>query len=88
MQLVPPFTPSVGDGLTGWLSAGVESAPVAAALETSVGLGRSLAALHATADRFNVNKFHRFSAAGLQPDDFAEAMERLSCLVHCYEPDT
>jgi len=65
---------------------GVRSVPVAAVLESGRGVGDSLASLLATCARFNVSKFHRFAAAGLEPDDFAEVLERLDDLQRCYRP--
>ncbi|XP_037080389.1 protein misato homolog 1-like isoform X2 [Pollicipes pollicipes] len=84
------FGPTVGrDGLLQprcTKKDGVRAAPTAAALQSSRAVGDSLAALHAVTARFNIAKFHRFSAGGLETDDWAEVLERTSDLVRCYRP--
>ncbi|XP_043226483.1 protein misato homolog 1-like [Amphibalanus amphitrite] len=66
----------------------VSSAPAAGSLVSSRSTGECLASLGAIVGRYNVSKFHRFAAGGLEADDFSEVRERLSDLAACYRPDT
>lgn len=52
-------------------------APIIAAIQTSCDLANTIETLHREAARVKVAKIPRFIEAGLEADDFAEALERL-----------
>ncbi|NXW85838.1 MSTO1 protein, partial [Alopecoenas beccarii] len=66
-------------------SAAVESVPVLAALQSGPGLHRLLGGLHRDLRRLNVRRWASFFAAGLEHEDFQEALEELGTLAQCYQ---
>ncbi|NWX54447.1 MSTO1 protein, partial [Promerops cafer] len=66
----------------GFSSAGVESVPVLAALQSCPGLRSLLSGLRR---ELRARRCSRFSTAGLEQDDFQEALEELETLSQCYE---
>ncbi|NXS34569.1 MSTO1 protein, partial [Pomatostomus ruficeps] len=67
-------------------SAGVESVPVLAALQSSPALRALLAGLCRQLRPRNARCCSSFFAAGVEQDDFQEALEELRTLCQCYEP--
>lgn len=65
--------------------AGVESIPVLAALQSSSGLHSLLSGLCQELQVPHVRRWSSFFAAGLEQDDFQEALEELRTLSQCYE---
>ncbi|CAN8206807.1 unnamed protein product [Coccothraustes coccothraustes] len=70
------------DRAQGFSSAGVQSVPVLAALQSCPGLRRLLAGLARELRPRHRGGSH---AAGLEQDDFQEALEELESLAQCYE---
>uniref|UniRef100_A0A8C3Y2S5 Protein misato homolog 1 n=1 Tax=Catharus ustulatus TaxID=91951 RepID=A0A8C3Y2S5_CATUS len=65
--------------------AGVESIPVLAALQSSPGLHSLLSGLCQELQEPKVRRWSSFFTAGLEQDDFQEALEELRTLAQCYE---
>ncbi|NXS65494.1 MSTO1 protein, partial [Pandion haliaetus] len=66
-------------------SAAVESIPVLAALQSSPGLHRLLYSLYKDLRKLNTQRLASFFSAGVEQDDFQEALEKLRTLSQCYE---
>ncbi|NXU97733.1 MSTO1 protein, partial [Cettia cetti] len=73
------------DKAQGYSSGGVESIPVLAALQSSPGLHRLLSGLCRELRAPNVRRWSSFFMAGVEQDDFQEALEELKTLSQCYE---
>ncbi|XP_030147366.4 protein misato homolog 1 isoform X2 [Taeniopygia guttata] len=73
------------DKAQGISSADVESIPVLAALQSSPGLHRLLWGLCRELQAPNVRRWSSFCTAGLEQDDFQEALEEIKTLAQCYE---
>ncbi|NXS23839.1 MSTO1 protein, partial [Mystacornis crossleyi] len=73
------------DKAQGSSSAGVESIPVLAALQSSPVLRSLLSGLGRALRVPNVRRCSSFFTAGLEQDDFQEALEELKTLSQCYE---
>uniref|UniRef100_H1A479 Protein misato homolog 1 n=1 Tax=Taeniopygia guttata TaxID=59729 RepID=H1A479_TAEGU len=73
------------DKAQGISSADVESIPVLAALQSSPGLHRLLWGLCRELQAPNVRHWSSFCTAGLEQDDFQEALEEIKTLAQCYE---
>ncbi|NWT60739.1 MSTO1 protein, partial [Erythrocercus mccallii] len=73
------------DKAQGYSSGGVESIPVLAALQSSPGLRWLLAGLCRELQAPNVRRWSSFCTAGVEQDDFQEALEELKTLSQCYE---
>ncbi|NWR63698.1 MSTO1 protein, partial [Bucorvus abyssinicus] len=66
-------------------SAAVESIPVLAALQSSPVLHALLCSLYKDLRKLNTRRWASFFAAGVEQDDFQEALEELRTLSQCYE---
>ncbi|XP_065509878.1 protein misato homolog 1 isoform X2 [Caloenas nicobarica] len=66
-------------------SAAVESVPVLAALQSAPVLHQLLWGLRRDARRLNTRRWASFFAAGVEQDDFQEALEELGTLAQCYQ---
>ncbi|NXI44319.1 MSTO1 protein, partial [Galbula dea] len=66
-------------------SAGVESIPVLAALQSSPILHTLLYSLYKDLGRMKTQRWASFFAAGVEQDDFQEALQDLRTLSQCYE---
>ncbi|NXC10778.1 MSTO1 protein, partial [Orthonyx spaldingii] len=66
-------------------SAGVESIPVLAALQSSPGLHSLLSGLCRDLRAPHVRRCSSFFTAGVEQDDFQEALEELRTLAQCYQ---
>lgn len=55
----------------------IKSVPCVAVTQSSSELGDTLETLHREAKRIKVAKLHRFKAAGLEDDDYADVLEKL-----------
>ncbi|NXO83192.1 MSTO1 protein, partial [Sitta europaea] len=73
------------DKAQGFSSAGVESSPVLAALQSSPVLHSLLSALCRQLRAPLVRRWSSFFTAGVEQDDFQEALEELKTLSQCYE---
>ncbi|NXO09799.1 MSTO1 protein, partial [Oriolus oriolus] len=73
------------DKAQGSSSAGVESIPVLAALQSSPILHSLLSGLCRDLRARNVRRCSSFFTAGVEQDDFQEALEELKTLSQCYE---
>ncbi|NWV29254.1 MSTO1 protein, partial [Origma solitaria] len=73
------------DKAQGHSSAGVESIPALAALQSSPGLRSLLSGLCQDLRARNVRRWSSFFSAGVEQDDFQEALEELKTLSQCYE---
>ncbi|NXY66765.1 MSTO1 protein, partial [Callaeas wilsoni] len=73
------------DKAQGYSSAGVESTPVLAALQSSPVLHSLLSGLCRDLRARNARRWSSFFAAGVEQDDFQEALEELKTLSQCYE---
>ncbi|NXQ41171.1 MSTO1 protein, partial [Catharus fuscescens] len=73
------------DKAQGFSSPGVESIPVLAALQSSPGLHSLLSGLCQELQEPKVRRWSSFFTAGLEQDDFQEALEELRTLAQCYE---
>ncbi|NWY94660.1 MSTO1 protein, partial [Loxia curvirostra] len=71
------------DRAQGFSSAGVQSMPVLAALQSCPGLHSLLSGL---CRELRPRRWGGSCAAGLEQDDFQEALEELRTLAQCYEP--
>nr|XP_056709471.1 protein misato homolog 1 [Euleptes europaea] len=65
-------------------STAVESIPVVTALQSSALLHRTLGVFHQELRRLDVRRWASFFTAGVELDDFQEALEELRTLSHCY----
>lgn len=65
--------------------AAVESIPVLAALQSSPVLHTLLYSLYKDLQQLNMRRWASFFAAGVEEDDFQEALEELRTLSQCYE---
>ncbi|NWS07594.1 MSTO1 protein, partial [Motacilla alba] len=70
------------DRAQGFSSAGVESIPVLAALQSCPGLHWLLSGL---CRELRARRWSSFCTAGLEQDDFQEALEEITTLAQCYE---
>lgn len=70
-----------------WFFLEVESVPVMAGLHTSAEIAPGLAKLHAEAAKIKYQRLHQFKSAGLESDDFKEALEKILELKECYEDE-
>ncbi|NXC55864.1 MSTO1 protein, partial [Aleadryas rufinucha] len=87
-QFFSPLLTSRGfllDKAQGSSSAGVESIPVLAALQSSPVLHSLLSGLCRDLRARNVRRCSSFFTAGVEQDDFQEALEELKTLSQCYE---
>ncbi|NXB29127.1 MSTO1 protein, partial [Eulacestoma nigropectus] len=87
-QFFSPLLTSRGfllDKAQGSSSAGVESIPVLAALQSSPILHSLLSGLCRDLRAWNVRRCSSFFTAGVEQDDFQEALEELKTLSQCYE---
>ncbi|XP_042641205.1 protein misato homolog 1 isoform X2 [Tyto alba] len=66
-------------------SAAVESIPVLAALQSSPVLHTLLYSLYKDLQKLNMRRWASFFSAGVELDDFQEALEELRTLAQCYE---
>ncbi|NXA30079.1 MSTO1 protein, partial [Ibidorhyncha struthersii] len=66
-------------------SAAVESVPVLAALQSSPVLHTLLYGLYKDLQKLNTRRWASFFSAGVEQDDFQEALEELRTLSQCYE---
>ncbi|NXL67372.1 MSTO1 protein, partial [Chordeiles acutipennis] len=66
-------------------SAAVESIPVLAALQSSPVLHRLLYNLYKDLQKMNTRRWPSFFSAGVEQDDFQEALEELRTLSQCYK---
>ncbi|NXR35228.1 MSTO1 protein, partial [Zosterops hypoxanthus] len=73
------------DKAQGYSSGGVESIPVLAALQSSPVLHSLLSGLCRELQAPNVRRWSSFFTAGVEQDDFQEALEELKTLSQCYE---
>ncbi|NXQ61005.1 MSTO1 protein, partial [Anthoscopus minutus] len=73
------------DKAQGNSSAAVESIPVLAALQSCPGLHSLLSGLCRQLRAPNVRRWSSFFTAGVEQDDFQEALEELQTLAQCYE---
>ncbi|NXB01795.1 MSTO1 protein, partial [Cnemophilus loriae] len=73
------------DKAQGFSSAGVESIPVLAALQSSPVLHPLLSGLCRDLRAPSVRRWSSFFTAGVEQDDFQEALEELKTLSQCYE---
>ncbi|NXN00133.1 MSTO1 protein, partial [Sylvia borin] len=73
------------DKAQGYSSGGVESVPVLAALQSSPGLHSLLSGLCRQLRAPSVRRCSSFFTAGVEHDDFQEALEELKTLAQCYE---
>ncbi|NXN99310.1 MSTO1 protein, partial [Rhinopomastus cyanomelas] len=65
--------------------AAVESVPVLAALQSSSVLRSLLSGLHRDLRALNTRRWGSFFAAGVEEEDFREALQELRSLAECYE---
>lgn len=63
----------------------ITSAPTIASVQCSGDIGDTLESLHREAKRIKINKLHRFLDAGLEKDDYEEALESLLLFQDNYE---
>lgn len=68
-----------------YLYVGVDSVPVLAGLHSGSGLGDMLESLHTEARKIKFARFQAFRTAGLEADEFSEALDRLFDLRECYD---
>ncbi|NXM13850.1 MSTO1 protein, partial [Ploceus nigricollis] len=73
------------DKAQGFSSAGVESIPVLAALQSSPGLHWLLSGLCRELRAPRLRRWSGFFTAGVEQDEFQEALEELKSLAQCYE---
>nr|XP_060614140.1 protein misato homolog 1 [Anolis sagrei ordinatus] len=66
-------------------SAAVESIPVFTALQSSAVLRRTLRNFYDELHQVDVRRWASFFSAGVETDDFQEALEELRTLSHCYK---
>ncbi|NWU26679.1 MSTO1 protein, partial [Dyaphorophyia castanea] len=88
-QFFSPLLTSRGflsDKAQGSSSAGVQSVPVLAALQSCPGLRSLLAGLGRELRARDPRRCSSFFTAGVELDDFQEALEELKTLSQCYEP--
>ncbi|XP_069734853.1 protein misato homolog 1 isoform X2 [Phaenicophaeus curvirostris] len=71
----------------GVFSAAVESIPVLAALQASPVLHTLLTSLYMDVKKLNARRFASFFSAGVEQDEFQEALEELRTLSQCYETE-
>ncbi|KAF1455349.1 hypothetical protein FQV07_0007604, partial [Pygoscelis papua] len=69
----------------GYSSAAVESIPVLAALQSSPVLHTLLYSLYKDLQKLNTRRWASFFSAGVEQDDFQEALQELRTLSQCYE---
>ncbi|KAM6395287.1 protein misato homolog 1 isoform 2-T3 [Rhynochetos jubatus] len=69
----------------GFSSAAVESVPVLAALQSSPVLHTLLHSLYKDVQKLNARRWASFFSAGVEQDDFQEALQELRTLAQCYE---
>nr|CAD7204007.1 unnamed protein product [Timema douglasi]CAD7397703.1 unnamed protein product [Timema poppensis] len=62
----------------------VYSVPAIAGLHTSSSVGTMLESLHFQSNRLQFKKFHHFSSAGLEEDEYTECLDQLLQLRECY----
>lgn len=65
--------------------AAVESIPVLAALQSSPVLHTLLYSLYKDLQKLNTRRWPSFFSAGVEQDDFQEALQELRTLSQCYE---
>lgn len=70
-----------------FVPAAVESVPVLAALQSSSVLQGLLRSLHKDLQKLNVRRWFSFFSAGVEEDNFQEALEELRTLSQCYETE-
>ncbi|NWH40031.1 MSTO1 protein, partial [Chloropsis hardwickii] len=75
----------LADKAQGFSTAGVESIPVLAALQSCPGLHSLLSGLCRQLRAPDVRRWSSFFTAGVEQDDFQEALEELRTLAQCYE---
>lgn len=63
----------------------VNSVPCVASIQSSSELGDTLETLHREAKRVKIAKLHRYKAAGLEDDDYADVLESLLLFKDNYE---
>lgn len=68
-----------------FFSAAVESIPVLAALQSSPVLHTFLYSLYKDLQKLNTRRWPSFFSAGVEQDDFQEALQELRTLSQCYE---
>ncbi|NXJ99449.1 MSTO1 protein, partial [Corythaixoides concolor] len=73
------------DKPAGYSSAAVESVPVLAALQSSPVLHALLSGLYKDLQKLKTRRCASFFAAGVEQDDFQEALHELRTLSQCYE---
>ncbi|NXX55473.1 MSTO1 protein, partial [Scopus umbretta] len=73
------------DNPPSYSSAAVESIPVLAALQSSPVLRTLLYGLYKDLRKLNTRRWASFFSAGVEEDDFQEALEELRTLSQCYE---
>ncbi|XP_066466436.1 protein misato homolog 1 [Tiliqua scincoides] len=66
-------------------TATVESLPVFAALQSSAALRKTLSSYYRELQQVDVRRWASFFAAGVEPDDFQEALHDLRTLSGCYQ---
>ncbi|XP_078697673.1 protein misato homolog 1-like [Branchiostoma floridae x Branchiostoma belcheri] len=84
------FQPEIAhDGLVGFKPRspmqGVEKVPAMTSLSSPSGLQGCLTALHGEVEKLDIRRFHRFLDAGLEEDEFKEAVESLRRLARTYQ---
>lgn len=65
--------------------AAVESIPVLAALQSSPVLHTLLYSLYKDLQKLNMRRWASFFSAGVEQEDFQEALQQLRTLSQCYE---
>ena len=63
----------------------VKSVPVMTSLQTSKATRDHLENLYAETKTLNLHKFHPFTAAGLEEDEFKEMLESMQNMMSCYD---
>ncbi|XP_061461962.1 protein misato homolog 1 isoform X2 [Rhineura floridana] len=66
-------------------AAAVENIPVFGALQSLANLRRTLGSFYAELRQVDVRRWASFFSAGVEMDDFEEALEELRTLSHCYK---
>ncbi|NXL51739.1 MSTO1 protein, partial [Podilymbus podiceps] len=87
-QFFSPFLTRQGfllDQPPHYSSAAVESIPVLAALQSSPVLYTLLDSLYKDLRKLNTRRWASFFSAGVEEDDFQEALQELRTLAQCYE---
>ena len=54
-------------------------------LQSTSSVGNLINNLHQHASSLDVNKFHKFTEAGLEADEFKESLDSLKSLAHNYK---